>query len=119
MSTVWSTADLHLGHANIIKFCQRPSLSSEERKRAREDARGRWKVSPETVRCHDDALLSAINDRVAADDTLWLLGDFCWGGLPEATAYRDRIACRNVHMVWGNHDHRSIRPLFGNAFEQG
>ena len=119
MSKVWFTADLHLGHANIIKFCQRPFLSPEEMKRAREDARGRWRVSDETVRRHDSALLEAINARVAADDTLWLLGDFCWGDLHEATAYRDRIQCRHVHLVWGNHDHRSIRPLFGEALEQG
>jgi calcineurin-like phosphoesterase family protein len=50
---------------------------------------------------------------------LWLLGDFCWGKLAEATSYRNRILCRNVHLVWGNHDHHSIRPLFGEAIEQG
>src|SRR5439155_27176583 len=41
------------------------------------------------------------------------------GGMAEATAYRGRIRCRNVHLVWGNHDQRSIRPAFGEAIEQG
>jgi calcineurin-like phosphoesterase family protein len=119
MARVWFTADLHLGHGNIIKYCQRPLLTAEEKERARREPRGKWRVSEETVRRHDNALLEAINAEVAADDTLWLLGDFCLGRLEEARPYRDRIRCREVHLVWGNHDHRSIRPLFGQAIEQG
>ncbi len=115
----WFTADLHLGHGNIIKYCQRPFLTDEERERARTDPRGRWRVSEETVRRHDNALIEAINTGVGADDVLWVLGDFCWGGLAEAREYRDRIRCGNVHLVWGNHDQRSIRPVFGKALEQG
>lgn len=54
------------------------------------------------------------------DDTLWIVGDFCMEGRFDfAKAYRDRIKCRNVHLVWGNHDKRSIRPLFGQVLEQG
>jgi calcineurin-like phosphoesterase family protein len=116
---VWFTADLHLGHANIIKFCSRPFLSPEEQALARRDCRGDFPLCDETVRRHDDALLDAINERVTEKDVLWILGDFCWGHLMEATEYRNRIRCRNVHLVWGNHDHRSIRPLFGDAIEQG
>jgi calcineurin-like phosphoesterase family protein len=116
---VWFTADLHLGHGNIIKFCNRPFLDSREREMVRQDPRGKYRLSSETVRRHDDALIDAINTRVAAEDVLWILGDFCWGQLHEATAYRNRIHCRNVHLVWGNHDHHSIRPVFQQAIEQG
>jgi calcineurin-like phosphoesterase family protein len=119
MSHVWFTADLHFGHGNIIKYCHRPFLTAEEAERARTDRRGPWRVSEETVRRHDEALLDAINAQVQEGDTLWILGDFCFGHLEEAKPYRDRIRCREVHMVWGNHDHRSIRPLFGQAIEQG
>jgi calcineurin-like phosphoesterase family protein len=117
--TVWFTADTHFGHGNIIKYCQRPFLSAEELASVRTDPRGKLRLSAETVRRHDDALLAAINERVDEHDTLWILGDFCWGGIDEAHHYRSRIRCRNVHLVWGNHDHRSIRPLFGEAIEQG
>jgi calcineurin-like phosphoesterase family protein len=117
---VWFTADLHLGHANIIRYCQRPFLSPEEQDLLRtQGTRGRWRVSPETVQRHDGALLAAINECVAADDMLWIVGDFCWGGLVEAMAYRNSIECRNIFFVWGNHDHRSIRPVFTDAIEQG
>lgn len=117
--TTWFTADLHLGHANIIKYCQRPFMSADEKAQARDDPRGRWRISPQTVERHDESLLGAINARVGVDDVLWILGDFCWGQLHEAMGYRQRIRCRTVHLVWGNHDHRSIRPAFNDAIEQG
>lgn len=117
--TVWFTADTHFGHGNIIKYCERPFLSPAELAAVRADPRGKLRLSAETVCRHDDALLDAINARVGEHDTLWVLGDFCWGGLTEARQYRDRIRCRNVHLVWGNHDHRSVRPVFGTAIEQG
>jgi calcineurin-like phosphoesterase family protein len=119
MSRVWFTADLHLGHGNIIKYCLRPFLTPEEKERAQRDSRSRWKVSDETIRRHDDALLEAINAAVGEQDTLWILGDFCWGRLETARSYRERIRCQHVHLVWGNHDHRSIRPAFQEVLEQG
>jgi calcineurin-like phosphoesterase family protein len=114
----WFTADLHLGHGNIIKYCKRPFLTTRELEMLRHDPRAKFRLSEETIRRHDAALLDAINSQVQPKDTLWILGDFCWGDLAEATRYRERIQCENVHLVWGNHDHRSIRPLFGEAVEQ-
>ncbi len=116
---VWFTADLHLGHGNIIRYCQRPHLDPEEKRRAAEDARGRWRVSAETVRRHDEALLDAINSRVERRDILWIVGDFCWGGLREAARYREAINCQNVYLVWGNHDDHSIAPVFQRVIEAG
>jgi len=117
---VWFTADLHLGHGNIIRHCHRPFLSAQEEELARCDPQGRWRLSEDTVRRHDDALLEAINTAVGERDTLWVLGDFCWGGgLETARRYRKRIHCHQVHLVWGNHDQRSIQPLFGQVLEQG
>ncbi|MCI0460731.1 MAG: metallophosphoesterase [Gemmataceae bacterium] len=116
---VWFTADLHLGHGNIIKYCKRPFMTPRELEQIQRDPRGKFRLSDESVRRHDEALLAALNERVEEDDTLWILGDFCWGALDQATHYRQRIRCRNVHLVWGNHDHRSIRPVFDRAIEQG
>jgi calcineurin-like phosphoesterase family protein len=119
MTTIWFTADLHLGHANIIRYCLRPFLSAAEKEQALQDPRGKWRLSEETVQRHDDALLAALNAMVQSQDTLWILGDFCWGRWETARHYRDQIRCQNVHLIWGNHDHRSIRPLFSEAIEQG
>ncbi len=119
MPSTWFTADTHLGHANIIKFCQRPYLSAAEAEQARENPRGSWHVAPETVERHDAAILAAINSLVGPDDTLWVLGDFCMGKYDAALAYRNRIVCRSVHLVVGNHDHPSVRPVFDSVIDQG
>lgn len=118
MMRVWFTADLHLGHGNIIKYCHRPFLTADEQDQVRTAPRGDFRVSDDTVRRHDEELLDAINTRVEPNDMLWVVGDFCWGGLVEAARYRGRIRCRNVFLVWGNHDHRDIAPVFTACFEQ-
>ncbi len=119
MPELWFTADLHFGHANIISYCQRPFLNDEEKKQAEENPSKGGIVSEETVKKHDDALLKAINERVAMGDTLWVLGDFCLGSLEMASSYRDRILCSNVHFVRGNHDLPSYDALFDRALDQG
>ncbi len=116
---VWFTADTHFGHGNIIKYCQRPFMSRDEREATRADSRAKLRLSDETVKRHDDALIEAINSRVAAGDHLWIVGDFCWGGFAEARRYRDRIHCEHVFLVWGNHDRGEIAPVFADTMEQG
>ncbi len=116
---VWFTSDLHLGHGNIIKFCGRPFMSAEEEEEVRKNPRGKFKLSEETVQRHDEGLIEAINSRVDTKDLLWILGDFCMGGLTEATGYRDLIRCHNVHLVWGNHDRRAVGAVFSSTLEQG
>ena len=77
-------------------------------------------LSDETVTRHDDASFwKRSTQRVAADDHLWIVGDFCWGGFPEARHYRDRIRCEKVFLVWGNHDRGEIAPVFADTMEQG
>ena len=119
MSELWFTADLHLGHGNIIKYCDRPFMTEPERVRAASNRRGGWKVSKESVERHDAALLDAINDRVAKKDTLWILGDFCLGSQEEAAAYRARIHCQRVNFVRGNHDLPGYDELFETVIDQG
>jgi calcineurin-like phosphoesterase family protein len=115
---VWFTADTHFGHGNIIKYCNRPFMSAEEVAAIRADPRGKYRLSADTVRRHDEALLDAINTKVAKTDALWIVGDFCWGGLVDALSYRSRIVCERVFLVWGNHDHRDIAPAFTATVEQ-
>jgi len=78
-------ADLHLGHANIIRHCGRPFLDAGHM---------------------DAAIIDAINATVRPDDVLWILGDFAYRGR-SPRHYRDRIACRDVRLLLGNHDRRS------------
>jgi calcineurin-like phosphoesterase family protein len=109
-------SDTHFGHGNILKYCCRPFLSDQERQLL---AEGRdFKVSRESVERMDAAILTGINAVVGPEDTLWHLGDFSFGPPEAACGYRERIACRTVHLLWGNHDRREIAPLFSQCHEQ-
>ena len=76
---IYLTADLHLGHANIIKLCDRPFSD---------------------VKRMDSALIAAINDRVSATDELWVLGDFAnRATAKQVRKWRRSIVCRHVHLT--------------------
>lgn len=110
----WFTADLHLGHANILRYCRRPFLSpAEEVLLHTLGPRGNWRVSRESTTRHDAELLAAINAAVAPDDRLWVVGDFSLGDAGCVREYRRRIRCRNVGLISGNHD----RPDAASVFE--
>ena len=89
MQKVYFTADLHLGHKNILTLSNRKFSSIEE---------------------HDDFLINSINEAVNTSDHLYILGDLGFHtdyiGL---VTYISRINCRNIHIIKGNHD--SIRNL--------
>ena len=81
---MWFTADLHLGDTNILHDMDRPFDSVEEMNRK---------------------VIDAVNECVAADDRLYILGDFTYRlPLAEAVRLRERIECQNVTLIRGNHD---------------
>ncbi len=81
---IWFTSDLHLGHQNILRHAKRPFS---------------------TIQHMNDKLIGSINDRVSWTDELWVLGDFSFR-IPtaEVIRLRERIHCRTVNLVRGNHD---------------
>lgn len=89
MVDTWFTSDFHLGHANVIKFDNRPF---------------------DSIKDMDDSIIDNINSVVKPKDTLYFLGDFCYWKMSSLqyanslTAYRRRIACNNIIYIYGNHD---------------
>ena len=81
---IYFTADCHLGHKRIIQYCNRPFTEVHEMNKT---------------------ILDNINKVVKQDDTLYILGDFCFRG-KKPLDYRLRINCRDVHLLLGNHDRR-------------
>lgn len=81
MSKNWYTADPHFGHKGIMKHCDRPF---------------------DSVSQMDAAIIDNYNQKVKPNDRLFILGDFCWGNNP--TEYSQRINCKNITLVHGNHD---------------
>ena len=57
-------SDLHFGHANILKFDNRPFRNTEEM---------------------ETALIENWNSTVSAGDITYILGDFCWGKRKQGT----------------------------------
>ena len=88
----WFTSDYHLGHANIIKYCERPFANVEE-------------MNKVIIRNH--------NSRVKLEDTVFFIGDFCFkntvggkegeGNLDRAEHYLKQLNGRFV-FIQGNHD---------------
>lgn len=93
---IWFTSDTHFGHEKVIGFCNRPFG-------------GIGKMN--------DALVDAINERVAKDDVLYHLGDFSFKMTAEAARkLRGRIRCLNIHLVSGNHDKDWTQPDVAGTF---
>jgi calcineurin-like phosphoesterase family protein len=119
MSEFWFIADCHFGHGNIIKFCRRTEFMSEEEVGWLDTRKDKWWVSQDTIDRHDQAILDNINSVVHPQDQLFVIGDFCMDGYERARHYRNRIRCRNVTLVRGNHDRRGVERAFNRVMDQG
>lgn len=133
-------SDLHFNHANIIKYCNRPFLSAYDQKNYvdngsdwNNDWGKKYKPDAESVRLMDEEFLKNINDNVLENDVLIDLGDWAFGQGSKyhqiCKYYRDRIICKNVYHVWGNHDEedhvnergvfvKGINDLFTDCFDK-
>jgi len=83
MSDIYFTSDDHLGHANIIKYCQRPFKTVEEM---------------------DDALIENWNRKVKPGDTVYHIGDFALVRSPQEVMNYVRRLNGQIHLIHGNHD---------------
>jgi calcineurin-like phosphoesterase family protein len=82
---IFLVADLHLGHANIIRYCSRPFLVSD-------------------VREMDEVLVNNWNYTVSPESRVYFLGDLRYGrNAPPAAEYLRRLNGR-ITGIAGNHD---------------
>ena len=74
----------------------------------------------------NSAIVNNINEVVGQDDILIHLGDWSFGGFEQIEEFYDRLICKNIHLILGNHDHHidrnreNIKRLFLSVswFEQ-
>lgn len=78
----WFTADLHLGHRNIISYCDRPF---------------------ESVGAMNHAIIARWNEVVDDEDTVWVLGDFALGTIAETLPLAGELRGQLI-LLTGNHD---------------
>ena len=86
------TADLHLGHKNVIDFDNRPFSSVEEM---------------------DETIITNWNNIVSNRDTVYIIGDFALTKEEQAIQYLRALNGKKI-LIKGNHDHitRDISKYF-------
>lgn len=86
---IWFTADTHFGHANIIRYCDRPFETKQE---------------------HDETLIRNWNAVVSPKDHVYHMGDLGFGS-PE---YLRRTLAKlhgQIHLIKGNHDRNVVEIM--------
>lgn len=96
---LWFTGDQHFGHANIIRYCQRPFLDVAEM---------------------DATIITRFRAKVRPGDTVINVGDFAFvgsGGKAKAAErvrkLADQMPCKQRSIVPGNHDDARVFELSG------
>jgi calcineurin-like phosphoesterase family protein len=91
LNQIFFISDLHFAHKNI---CRGTSVWRDES--ATRDF--------ETLAEMNETLLQNLNNCVKEDDILFHLGDFSFQGTENIRYFRERINCKNIHLILDNHD---------------
>lgn len=94
MGKIFYIADYHFGHANVIRFDKRPFNSAEEM---------------------DKTMIDNWNDVVGKDDTVYILGDFCWNTEERWIEILDQLNGKKV-LIRGNHDLKTMSQQLRSKF---
>lgn len=87
---IFFTSDLHFGHTNVLKYCNRP-----------------WK----TVEEMNEGLIQNWNKTVRKDDVVYMLGDFCLTSRIELVdGWLGRLNGR-LRILAGNHDRAWLKKV--------
>lgn len=97
------TSDTHFHHKNIVRGTT--SWENIEKESNIQKVR-----DFDTLEEHDEVLIKSINSLAKYNDELYHLGDWSFGGHEQIKKFRDRLECRNIHLVFGNHD-QYIEPI--------
>lgn len=89
-------ADTHFGHPNIIKYCDRPFVTTGEM---------------------DRQLIEKWNSVVGKDDIVYHLGDFALGNITKVSEYRKQLKGK-IFLIQGNHDDYNIKRYYEAGFDK-
>lgn len=87
---IWFSSDLHMGHANILSYADRPFSSLKEM---------------------NETLVNNWNTCIAKEDTVYFLGDLCFPKYIRPEAVLESLN-GNITLIKGNHDKRQVLKLF-------
>lgn len=81
---IFFTSDLHFGHRNAIRFCNRPC---------------------EDVKDMENKIIERWNGKITENDHVFVLGDLFWfGDSREVKRVLKRLQAKKIYIVPGNHD---------------
>lgn len=103
MKNIWFTSDTHYHHKNIVRgttsWIGEGEIHGISRTR-----------DFDTLEEHDEVLISNFNNLIKENDEVWHLGDWSFGGHEQIKIFRDRLKCKNINLIFGNHD-QHIEPI--------
>ena len=94
---VWITFDTHYHHTNICRGVTR--WRTLDGKIPTDHTRNFQDLDE-----MDSVIVNNINSKVGPNDTLIHLGDVAFGGFEKIGEFLNRLVCKNIHLVLGNHD---------------
>ena len=113
---VWICSDPHYNHKNICRGTTNwRTLDGGVPEEQTRDF--------DTLERMNQSIVDGINWNVGQDDVLVCLGDWSFGGFESIQQFKDRIVCKNVHLVLGNHDthiernRENIQSIFSSVSE--
>jgi len=89
---IFFSADLHFFHKNLCRGTSQWGPSNMVRDFD----------TPEEM---NETIINNINSVISKNDTFYILGDFCFGGVKNYMM-RERINCSDVNYVCGNHSNK-------------
>jgi calcineurin-like phosphoesterase family protein len=100
------TSDTHYGHKNICRGVSNWKTHDGETPINQ--------TRPfDTLEQMNARIVAGLNASVGENDILIHSGDFSFGGFENIEIFRNRIVCKNIHLVLGNHDHHIERNRGG------
>lgn len=82
MAKIFITSDPHFNHANIIRFCNRPFVDTEEMNKS---------------------LIASWNNLITDEDVVYILGDFSLGSSKSALYILEQLNGKK-YLITGNHE---------------
>ena len=108
---VWITSDTHYGQNNIVRAVTRWR-----------DGNGQVPIDAtrdfKSIDHMNETIVNNINKVVREDDILIHAGDWSFGGIEYIENFGNRINCKTIHIVVGNHDdhillnHEDVQDMF-------
>ena len=116
-NNIWFTSDSHYSHNNICAGISNwlVSLMEEDYQTQNGDCRD-FKTLTEM----NDAIINGMNNYVKQEDIVFHIGDVAWGE-KNVRQYMDRLICKNVYLILGNHDkdidrNNDLKSLFKGVY---